>query len=269
MSVEYYRKDLFCSAYSESGELFQFAVKLKNVPGAIAEVANLLFSRGINILHGFHTAYPGGKEAVWGFFADLKNSNMKVENVIKEIEKLDATLEVKFSKPIIDGLIVDELHFPITVLDERSIVMKIKTIVGSFNRLYEKFGSGASFILYEMGKGAGEDKVKTLNERYDLDKLTAMKVILAERTAKGWGISKIEKFDEEKVEIIITVQELFECAPFKGKNRDAKSQFFRGYLAGTLSRLFNKPVSVIETECIAKGDQNCKFVGQIHSEKPS
>jgi len=268
MPGKYYRKDLFCSAYSEDGELFQFVVKIRNVPGAIANVANILFSKGINILHGFHTAYPDRKEAIWGFFADLKDSNEKVENLIKEIEGLDTTLEVKFSKPIIDGLIVDKLHFPVIVLNERSIVMKIKTIAESFNRLYEKFGSGAGFILYEMGMAAGENKVKTINERYDLDKMTTLKIILAERAAKGWGIPEIEKFDEEKIEVTINVQELFECLPFKGKNKEGKSHFFRGYLAGVLSQLFNKLVSVIEVECVAKGDQNCKFISQDHLEKP-
>jgi len=269
MSYARYRKDIFCSAYSEGGDLYQFAVKLKNTPGAIAKVANILFSRGVNILHGFHTACPGQKEAVWGFFADLKNSDERVEDLVKAIEMLDTTLEVKFSRPIIDGLIVDELHFPVMVLEERSIIMKLKTFTGCFQRLYEKFGSGAAFILYEMGKAAGEDKIKSLNESYNLDKLTALRVIFAEKAAKGWSIPEIEKFDEKTVEASIVVQELFECAPFRGKNKEAKSQFFRGYLAGVLGLLFNKPVSVVEVECIAKGDQRCKFISQLRSEKPS
>jgi len=266
MPDRYYRKDLFCTVYSKNSKLFQIAVKLKNTPGAISEVANTLSSKNVNILHGFHIASPGEKEAVWGFFADLKASNLEVEDLVKAIEELDSTLEVRFARPIIDGLIGDEIHFPIMISDERSIVMKVKTIVGCFNRLYEKFGSGAGFILYEMGRAAGENRVKSMNEQYDLDRLTALKVILAERAAKGWGIPKIEKFDEEKTEVTITVQELFECLPFQGRYKDEKSHFFRGYLVGVLSRLFKKPVSVIEVECIAKGDSNCKFVSQVSSE---
>jgi len=267
VSRKYYRKDLFCSAYSGEGELCQFAIKIKNVPGAIANVANILFSKGINILHGFHYAYPDRNEAIWSFFADVKYLNKKIENLIKEIEELDTTLEVKFSRPIIDGLIVDNLHFPVMVLNERSVVMKVKTIAESFSRLYEKFSSGACFILYEMGKAAGEDKVRIINETYSLDRLTTLKMILAERIAKGWGIPEIERFDEEKLEVMITVQELFECLPFQGRNKEGKSHFFRGYLAGVLSQLFNKPISVIEVECIAKGDQKCKFISQVNLEK--
>jgi len=267
MSYKGYQKDLFCSAYSETGELFQFAIKLKNIPGAIAEVANVFFSKNINLLHGFHTVCSDPTEVVWGFFADLKDSKDKIEDIVKEISKLDSTLEVKFSRPIIDGLIVDEIHFPIMVLNERSIVLKVETFSECLKRLYEKFGSGACFILYEMGKAAGENRVKRMNEKYDLNKLTVLKVILAERAAKGWGISRIETFDEEKSEATITVQELFECLPFQGRSKEAKSQFFRGYLAGVLSQLFSKPILVIESECIAKGDESCKFTGQIRSKE--
>jgi len=265
MNKPHYRKDIFCSIYSEDGDLFQFAVKLKNIPGSIAEVARILASRGVNILHGFHTVTPRENEAIWGFFIDLKGSNEKIENIAKEIESLDSVLEVKLSRPIIDGLIIDELHFPIMVFNERSIVMKIKTIAGSFNRLYGKFGSGASFILYEMGKAAGQERAKNLSEKYDLDKLTILKIILAERAAKGWGIPEIEKFDEKKAEATINVQELFECVLFRSRNKEAKSQFFRGYLAGVLSQLFGKNVLVVEDECVAKGDPKCKFISQIRS----
>jgi len=265
MPYKRYQKDLFCSAYSKDGYLFQFAVKLKNAPGAIAEVAKFFSSKHINILQGFHMVCSNPEEAVWGFFADLKGSNVRVEDLIKEIKKLGSVLEVEFSGPIIDGLIVDELHFPITVLNERSIVMKVKTFAGCFKRLYEKFGSGAAFILYEMGKAAGEEKARSEKEK--LDKLTALKVILAERAAKGWGMAKIEKFDEEKAEAIITVQELFECIPFQGRSKETMSQFFRGYLAGVFSQFFGKSVLVIESECIAKGDENCKFIIQVHSEE--
>jgi predicted hydrocarbon binding protein len=268
MTNKLFRKDIFCSAYSESGELIQFAIRIKNEPGAIAKVANLLFSRDVNILHGFHTAFPGHAEAVWGFFADLKDSTVNIESLVKEIKELDATIDVQLSRPIIKGFIVDELHFPIMVSNERSIVMKIGTIMESFKRLREKFGSGSGFILYEMGKAAGEGKAKSMCEEFDLDQYTVLRLIMAERAAKGWGVPKIEKYDYEKNEAVITVHELFECVPFRGENKEARSQFFRGYLAGVLGYLFNEPVSVTETECIGKGDENCKFVCKAHSEKP-
>ena len=268
MSDDLFRKDVFCSAYSEDGKLIQFAVRLKDVPGAMAEVANLLYRRGVNILHGFHTVFPDQAEAIWGFFADIKNLTVEAERLREEMENLGSVIDVKTSGPIIDGLIVDELHFPLMVLNERSVLFKVRTIMESFKRLCEKFGSGASFILYEMGRAAGEGKAKRILMEYGLDKYTSLKLILAERAAKGWGVPEIEMFDDERMEAVIKVHELFECISSRGANREARSQFFRGYLAGLFGYLFNKPVSVTETECISKGDEICKFVCKVYSEKP-
>ncbi len=264
MTNKYYRKDIFCSAYAKDGALFQFAIKLRNIPGALAEVARIFSSRGINILHGFHTAPPDREDAIWGFFVDLKGSEEDVDSLVKEVEELNVTLEVKLARPIDNGPIVDQLHFPIMVSGERSIIMNIKTVIETFNRLYERFGSGAGFILYEMGKAAGENEARSVSEKYDLDKPTVLKVILAERSAKGWGIPEIEKFDEEAIEASIVVHELFECTPFQGKNKEAKSQFFRGYLAGALSQLLNRRLTVVESECVAKGDRTCRFISKIY-----
>jgi len=257
-----YSKDIFCSAYLKGGELYQLAIRLKNIPGSLAEIANILHSRNVNILHGFHAICPDREEAVWGFFINLKDSNVKIENLINEILNLESTIEVKFSRPIIDGLVVDNLHFPMRVMGERGIVIKIDVFAKIRNRLREKFGSGAYFILYQMGKATGEKQVKNIIEKYCLDKITALKVILAQIAAIGWGISEIESFNEEKKEASIIVRELFECTPFKGRSREPTSHLFRGCLAGILSQLFGNPTLVVEVECVAKGDPNCRFIGR-------
>jgi predicted hydrocarbon binding protein len=37
------------------------------------------------------------------------------------------------------------------------------------------------------------------------------------------------------------------------------SHLFRGYLTGVMSVLFASHITVLETECIAKGDAECVF----------
>jgi predicted hydrocarbon binding protein len=255
-----YPKDLFCSIYSEGGRCVQFVVRLKNMPEAIAKVSNSLAVKGINILSGFHAASPGGEEVTWGFFIDLKGLDLKPEDLAKEIEGLDVVLEAKFSPPMFDGLIIDEFFFPLMVLGERSVVVRVETFGEMFRRLYESFGSGAATILYGMGLAAGENKAKRVVEKYGVDGLGALQIILAERAAKGWGIPDIA--DKKRPEAAIIVQDLFECLPFKGKHSKANSQFFRGYLTGVFRQLFNKKASVTEVECIAKGNPNCKFISE-------
>jgi predicted hydrocarbon binding protein len=254
-----YPKDLLCSVYSPDRRLVEFVVKLKNVPGTIAKISNRLAEKGINILSGFHTAYPSEEAGTWGFFVDLTKADVGPEEIAKQIGELDVTLDVKLSEAKFDGLIIDDLHFPIVILGERSTVLKVETFGDMFGRLYETFGSGAAVILYEMGVSAGENKAKNVSEKYGVNGLKALRIILAERVAKGWGIPNIAEFNEERLEATISVQDLFECLPFKGKYKEGRSHFFRGYLTGVFHQLFRKDASTTEVECVAKGDANCKF----------
>ncbi|KPV64438.1 MAG: hypothetical protein AOA65_0970 [Candidatus Bathyarchaeota archaeon BA1] len=259
MADNRYPKDLLYSVYSPGRRLVEYVVEGKNVPGAMAKISNHLAERGINILSGFHTGYPGEEAGVWGFFVDLTEAEVEPEEVAKQIGELDIVLDVRFSKAKFDGLIIDDLHFPIVVLGERSATLKVKTFGDMFERLYEAFGSGAAVILYEMGVSAGGKEAKRVVERYGIDGLRALQIILAERVAKGWGIPNIAEFDEKRVEATIKVEDLFECLPFKGKYKEGRSHFFRGYLTGAFNQLFRKEASTTEIECIAKGDANCKF----------
>jgi len=86
---------------------------------------------------------------------------------------------------------------------------------------------------------------------------------MAERTAKGWCIAEFIEFSSKSITLI--VRELFECLPFKGKQENPASQFFRGYIAGLLRQILNKEVAVTEVECVAKGDAACKFVVEVKS----
>jgi len=256
---KHYPKDLLYSVYSPGRRLVEYVVELKNVPGAIAKVSNHLAEGGINILSGFHTAYPGKEAGIWGFFVDLTEAEVEPEEVAKQIGELDIVLDVRFSKAIFNGLIIDDLHFPVVILGERSATLKVKTFGDMFGRLYETFGSGAAVILHEMGVSAGEKEAKSVVEKYGVDRLRALQIILAERVAKGWGIPNIAEFDKKRLEATIKVQDLFECLPFKGKHKESRSHFFRGYLTGVFNQLFHKETLTTEVECVAKGDTKCIF----------
>ncbi|MEM3713310.1 MAG: V4R domain-containing protein, partial [Thermoproteota archaeon] len=170
-------------------------------------------------------------------------------------------LEVNTSEQTFDGLIIDTLHFPLQVSGERSFTFRVETFGGILKRLYDKFGTGAAVILYEMGVAAGESKAKSMIKKHRLDKLKMIKLTMAERAAKGWCIAEVAEFSSKNVTLM--VKDLFECLPFKGKQENSVSQFFRGYLAGLLRQIFNKDVTVTEVECVAKGDAACKFVAEV------
>ena len=250
-------KDIFVKVYSPDSKPVEFSICLKNVPGALAEVSNLVASLGVNIYSGFLNFYPGEDRGRWAFIAELKGLDVSAEDLANRIKGLENVLEVEYMLPKFDNLLLD-MHFPLLVMGIRSFILKVETWGKITAHLLERFGTGGAFILYEIGLTAGEERAKEVIAEGFSGSL-AFELILEERVGLGWGIPKIIEFDEKNVEGSLSVQDLFECFYFKGAANESRSHFFRGFLVGVIQQLFNKKVRVEEVECIAKGDQACLF----------
>jgi predicted hydrocarbon binding protein len=251
-------KDIFVKVYSPNSQLVEFSICLKNVPGALAEVSNLLASLGVNIYSGFLNFYPGEDKGRWAFIAELKGVGVSAEELVNRIKGLRNVLEVEYMHAKFDSLLIDVMHFPLLVMGLRSFIFKVDTWGSIAAHLLQRFGTGGAVILYEMGLKAGEARAKEVVTEGFSGSL-AFDVILAERIGLGWGIPKLLEFNEKEVKGSLLVEELFECLPFKGKAKESRSHLFRGYLVGVIQHLFNKRVKVEEVECVAKGDQACLF----------
>jgi len=243
-------KDLFIGIYSPNRFLVEFQVKKKNVPGSLARIAETLAKFNVNLCSGFLTAYPKEPEALFSFIADFTEVEVKPEEILKELKKLDVVIDAKLFYPKIKGLMVDEFHFPLKALGEKSLTFRVASVAKMFKELHDTFESGAKVILYRMGYSAGKSKIELVKKKYHLKGEEALSFILAERVAKGWCRTNILSFDK-KVEI--EVKDLFECPALKG------SHFFRGYLDGVLEGILNREVKLKEEKCIAKGDEFCTF----------
>lgn len=259
MYGKYYAKEIFCSAYSPGRRIVEFAVVLKNIPGALAEASSVVAGFNVNVLSGFHIASATDGTALWSFFADVTESSVGPNSIAEKLRRLNVVLDVNLSERNFDGLCIDDLHFPLTVLNDRSIVFRVETIAEMFRKLRDTFGSGAALIIYTMGMGAGRNRAESVGKKYGAVGLRALQIIMAERTARGWGLVEVKKMDEGKLEAVVEVEDLFECLPYRGAMKEPQSVFFRGYLEGVFSVLFNKKVRVREVECVAKGDQKCVF----------
>ncbi|MEM4700447.1 MAG: V4R domain-containing protein [Candidatus Nezhaarchaeales archaeon] len=253
-------KELFCGVYSPKRKVVEFTVKLRNTPGALFKVSKLIANLNINIISGFYTAQLAQGDAIWSFFADLTEAKIPAKSLAERIRRLNVVLDVDFSEREFSGLFIDELHFPLIILGDRGVVFRIETVAEIFRKLKDAFGSGAALIIYTMGVNAGKNEVESVSARYGASGLTAIRIIMAERAAKGWCIPEIKEFDEEKLEARIEAEDLFECLPRKGMEKVPQSLFFKGYLEGIFSKLFNREFRVEERECIAKGDQKCTFI---------
>ncbi|MGB9717445.1 MAG: V4R domain-containing protein [Thermoproteota archaeon] len=259
-SVKHNPKEVLCAEHFPDAEPIEISVKMRNAPGVFTRVVKTLYERRVKLFSGFYTVSREGDTVLIGAFIDISNSNAQAEDIARELESLEGVLEVIFSEKRFNKLVIDSLHFPLLVSGERSFTFRVETFGRIVESLYEKFGTGAAVVLYQMRVSAGEDKARNVLNKYRMDKLEALKLILAERTAKGWCMAEAEEFNAKGATLI--VRELFECLPFKGRKEEAFSQFFRGYLAGIFENILNTGVSVTEVECIAKGDPACKFIVQ-------
>ncbi|MBO3799992.1 MAG: hypothetical protein FGF52_02905 [Candidatus Brockarchaeota archaeon] len=254
-------KDILCKAYLPQARLAELYVRMKRK--TLKNIVDLFHNKNIVELSGFLNLDMEKDEIVKGVLIDVSKLDGDLAGVIEDIKRIEGVLEVKFSDNVLNGLIIDELFFPLMVGGERSFTLRVESFGAILKRLYEKFGTGAAVILYEMGLGMGESKFKSVVSNYRVDKQTAVKIILAERSAKGWCISRLDEFNSKGA--VVLAKDLFECMPFRDRQERPVSQLFRGYLAGIFQQLYGKNVNVTETECIAKGDNVCKFV--IQAEK--
>lgn len=76
------------------------------------------------------------------------------------------------------------------------------------------------------------------------------------------GILRIEKFDEESGQIILTVSEDADCSglPVLG---ETVCNYDEGFIAGILSVYTKKPYEAVEINCWATGDRVCRFDAYI------
>jgi len=252
-------RDIFCEAYIPKGRPVELFLRFERE--SWREVEDFFEGKNIIELCSFQKLDQEKGEVSKGILVDISGSNEDLASIINSIKSIKGVIEVRFSNKTIDGLIIDELFFPLLVGGKRSLTLRVDSFGAMMKRLYEKFGTGAAVVLYEMGIGLGESKFNSIVNDYKVNKQKAVRVILAERSAKGWCIAKLEKLNNRGA--VVLAQDLFECMPFRNSQDKPISQFFRGYLTGVFKQLYGNNVSVFESECIAKGDKACRFVVQI------
>lgn len=132
----------------------------------------------------------------------------------------------------------------------------------SFNRmkrgLEEVFASSVPILIAAaMGKPCGQLECRRIL-RNAKSKDDALKHLSELKKKENWGEISFHEIDYTEALGTIRVEKAFET-------RDRRSDspvchFLRGFLAGFLSQLFEKPVAVTETRCSGKGDEYCEFM---------
>jgi predicted hydrocarbon binding protein len=243
--------------YNPKKKVFLVSIEMKSDPSALSNITSILSNSDITTLGGFISMNPESNIGVWGFFAE-GDANMRGSQLKKLIDG-SPFVETSYVIEGSDGLVVDNLHFPLK-LNSGEIMVLVRREVFSdmFKRLEEIFGTGGETIVFEEGEASGESDAKRLIEVFGKE---AAQQNIPELSylyfALGWGRPELLKFNAIPFSATIRLYDSFECSG--RKSTKPHSYFIRGHMTGLINTLFQKKVNCIETKCAALGDSFCEF----------
>jgi predicted hydrocarbon binding protein len=146
-----------------------------------------------------------------------------------------------------EGIIVNKR------LGNRAFVLGLEPWTSLVQELFDKFGSGAEVILFDVGRSYGlsasEQEKKT-----DTNRELAPNFLARQATTAGWGKIMISR-DSDK-SLTVKVQRCVFCAGIKNsKERNIPCFFLRGVISGFAEVLYG-PNKVEEHHC---GPDFCEF----------
>jgi len=122
---------------------------------------------------------------------------------------------------------------------------------------------GASVILHMAALKCGVHSYRRLKRKAGT-KEEALNYLSELKNKENWGKLSFQDVDFVNGSGRIVIFDSFETVARKGrkarKSGDPCCHFFRGFLAGFLSEMFRKPITVNEEKCVGKGDKHCEFV---------
>jgi predicted hydrocarbon binding protein len=251
------RKDVNVFVYDPSMKFFNVVVELKNEPGALRSVLDILQGLKINILGSFSSVDPKGDTGTWSAF--VENSDHTASGLKRRILSSPLVLSAIVTEST-DGFLVDSVHFPLTFnTGDRAVLMRSEQLSRMLSVIRKEFGSGGNVILYEEGRAYGKSVGADYLSRLGL-KLVESNLPNVMNLYQALGWFKLERVRQNRREksLTIRVSGCFECEG--SKSAVPYSHFVRGHLSGAMTAIFGREMTCEETRCVAAGGQVCEFL---------
>jgi bacteriochlorophyll 4-vinyl reductase len=122
--------------------------------------------------------------------------------------------------------------------------------------LLRVFGPSASAIVYDAGIEPGRSSCIRLLKACKT-KQEALTVLTRRKASQNWGALAFDDLDWKEHSGKVVVANSFESRGMQSK--EPSCHFFKGYLTGFLSELFQDEVAMSENRCRAIGHSRCEF----------
>lgn len=167
---------------------------------------------------------------------------------------------------ILEALEFDGERGAISFKGVRYLLIRPETLVEFQKGLEERLGKDAQEILYRGGFTGGRLSTKKYNETFGYGDDEIVQFMMSMGTQIGWGNFTLEEFSLEAKRLIVTVA----GSPFAvayGKSKGPVCHMIRGVMAGMGHVLFGQDVASVESHCLAKGDDICRFLIEATSSR--
>jgi len=146
-------------------------------------------------------------------------------------------------------------------LSLRVMVIDAEFYKGLRNNLYDRFGTGASLIMFEMGAGYGEVVAKSIHEM-GVGRLEVYQKFMEQGKRDGYGEFSVPLLKSIvlslKKEARVYLKNSF-FANAVGKTGNVECWIVAGMIAGAARKIFGEDCQCVEVKCASKGDPQCEF----------
>lgn len=149
-----------------------------------------------------------------------------------------------------------------SLFDSPIVLVNLKIYRAWHEGLTRVFRTGASTILFEMGRQLGVNVIQAMQEKTK-NPVKLASLGLKHGTLLGWGKFQISTAQLLKMAALRTMKvRVYDCFAAKalGYNGQASCHLLRGFLSGALQTLIGGACSCEETRCLSKGDHYCEFI---------
>jgi predicted hydrocarbon binding protein len=159
---------------------------------------------------------------------------------------------------IIDQLMYDPALGALTYRDVRYLLIRPETIVG-FQKTIEKHSrTGAQDALFQGGYRGGYLSAKKYKEMQNLSDSETISFMMTMGAEIGWGNFQLIEYDIENRKLQIRVENSAFAEAY-GDATEGVCHLISGVISGLASVIFSINCTASETQCLAKGDECCKF----------
>ena len=239
-------------------ELVGFEITLKNVPGALNKITNILREYYLNI--DYIETYSKAEDEYTLFIAvDFKDSRTSPREILGRFKDEKEYVKEASIAPHFKNIIYPSKFYPMDIGGMRAILLGLADMKGLVEGIKEELGKKAGeSLLYHLGYATGRKLHSIYAAPLKVNEIEEG-VILLKALVRGERWGEITDYEIKEDKVIIKLEKLWECEIHKNKTNTPSGNYLKGILTGFFRSLLGREPIVEETKCIAIGDPYCQF----------